>query len=163
MQIDYTELHRITFPVFGVNSDDFFLQDGLLFLDNIVIDDRNQIGKTLGLRRAQTPHQTYPIRYCYDDFVSLLRGRHRTFIDNVGFWFVYEKTKYCNVIFHKIIRVAKKEKLSYLKLSGVNFPVLVRRPPPEGKDWTGVLYVDKTPWMPYEYSETYCKPFKRKI
>lgn len=163
MYINYENINDITFPVFGVNSDDFFLQDGLLFLDNIVLDDRNQIGETIGARRAQSPHKKYPIRYCYNDFISMLRGRHRIFIDNKGFWFVYEKTKYCKVEFHRIKKVVKKDTLSYLDVVSINFPVIVNRPPPEGKAWVGMLYVDGVPWMPYEYSETYCKPFKRMI
>ena len=37
-------------------------QDGLLWCDGMVVDDRNQDGDTLGKRRLQSPHQLYPLK-----------------------------------------------------------------------------------------------------
>jgi hypothetical protein len=50
-----------------------------------------------------------------------------------------------------------------MKLNEVSFPVKIKRPPPEGKSWVGMLYLNKFPWLPYEYSENYCTNIKRKI
>ena len=45
----------INFPVFVVHTDNVELIDGILWIDNQVLDDRNMKGKTLGQRRLQSP------------------------------------------------------------------------------------------------------------
>ena len=41
----------INFPVFVVHTDNVELIDGILWIDNQVLDDRNMKGDTLGKRR----------------------------------------------------------------------------------------------------------------
>ena len=57
MVIGFRSIPKITFPVFLLDSENWEEYDGILFLDNKVLDDRNQEGKTLGARRMQTPHK----------------------------------------------------------------------------------------------------------
>ena len=45
----------INFPVFVVHTDNVELIDGILWIDNQVLDDKNMKGKTLGQRRLQSP------------------------------------------------------------------------------------------------------------
>ena len=45
----------ITFPVFTIHTDDVVLSDGLLWIENKVLDDTNMKGETLGMRRLQSP------------------------------------------------------------------------------------------------------------
>jgi hypothetical protein len=128
-----------------------------------VIDDRNQIGDSLGKRRLQTPHQLYTLKFCYIDKTDLVRAKHKTFVDSKGYVFIYAKTEYTNVVYHKILKVVPKDIITVLKLSNVSFPVVVNRPPPLGKSWVGMLYLNNRPWIPYEYSEERCTTMKRKI
>ena len=46
---------KIKFPIWVLNSNNVWEQDGVVFIDNTVLDDLNQKGDTLGKRRLQTP------------------------------------------------------------------------------------------------------------
>ena len=41
--------------LYVINSNNVWEQDGIVFIDNTVLDDLNQKGNTLGKRRLQTP------------------------------------------------------------------------------------------------------------
>jgi len=55
MALTYSKLNKIKFPIYEMPSDNWSKADGLLFLDDKIVDDKNQSGDTLGLRRLQTP------------------------------------------------------------------------------------------------------------
>ena len=61
MVIGFRGIPKITFPVFLLDSGNWEEYDGLLFLDNMILDDKNQQGKTLGARRVQTPHKNLQV------------------------------------------------------------------------------------------------------
>lgn len=163
MIVTYKEFNLINFPIFALPSDNLEVIDGLLKCDNRIVDDRNQIGETLGIRRLQTPHKLLPLKKCYEDIPGLIRAKNRVFVDNKGYCFIYERTKFCTVTFHKIVKVSRKNIATVLKISGSNFPIIVKRPPPLGMDWVGMLNFNGLPWVPYEYSENFCTPFRKKI
>ena len=50
--MDYS---KINFPVFSVHTDNVEFIDGILWIDNQVLDDKNMSGDTLGKRRLQSP------------------------------------------------------------------------------------------------------------
>lgn len=163
MVINYKHFKLINFPIYALPSSNLDVQDGLLRLENLVIDDRNQIGKSLGARRLQTFHQLLELRRCYEDIPALIRAKDRVFVDSKGYCFIYEKTKFCKLVYHKILKVAQKDIVTVLKVSHVSFPVVVKRPPPLGKTWVAMLYFNNKPWLPYEYSEERCTTKRRKI
>ena len=93
MVIGFRSIPKITFPVFLLDSENWEEYDGLLFLDNKVLDDRNQSGKTLGARRMQTPHRNlHMLKHMVEYPNGLLKQRTKYFIDNSGRPFIYEKT-----------------------------------------------------------------------
>ena len=49
------DYNNIDFPVFVLHTDNIELIDGILWIDNQVLDDKNMSGKTLGIRRLQSP------------------------------------------------------------------------------------------------------------
>jgi hypothetical protein len=163
MVITYKDLGLINFPIYGLPSDDLNVEDGLLLLDHLVVDDRNQIGDTLGKRRLQSPHKLHRLSAMFEDIGSMLQSKFRIFVDNKGYCFIYEKTKYSVVKYHKILEVKDKETYTALKVSKLNFPIIVKRPPPVTMEWIGLLYFENKPWLPYEYSEVNCKAVRRKI
>ena len=55
MVITYRTIGHVTFPAFPLPSSNWEEQDGLLYLENKLLDDKNMKGKTLGRRRLQTP------------------------------------------------------------------------------------------------------------
>ena len=61
MVITYKTLGHIAFPAFPLPSSNWEEQDGLLYLDNKLLDDKNMKGKTLGRRRPVSyTHLTLP-------------------------------------------------------------------------------------------------------
>ena len=51
MVLTYKDLNKIEFPVYKIGSGDWTRADGLLFIDDQLVDDTNQDGETLGVRR----------------------------------------------------------------------------------------------------------------
>jgi hypothetical protein len=163
MVIDYNSLELLEFPVFKLPSNNIHQQDGLIYCDNAVIDDRNQIGDTLGKRRMQTFHKILPLKACYEDLQAFLHAKGPHFIDSKGRVFTYQKTLMTKVVYHKIEKVIYKEVATIIKAEGVNFPIIVKRPPRPGIEWIAMLYYKTRPWLPYTYSEEYCQSLRRKI
>ena len=104
---------KIKFPIWVINSDNIWEQDGIIFIDEKVLDDRNQKGDTIGKRRLQTPLKNlFNLKFQIDDYIGLIKHRGKNYIDSSGKHIYYEKTKYT-------------ELASYFP----NFPI--NRPPPK--------------------------------
>ena len=54
MVISYKNESSIKFPVFVLPSNNWSREDGLLRIEGQIVDDLNQIGESLGVRRLQT-------------------------------------------------------------------------------------------------------------
>ena len=164
MVIGFRSIPKITFPVFLLYSENWEEYDGILFLDNKVLDDRNQEGKTLGARRMQTPHKNLQeLKYMVEYPNGLLKQRTKYFIDNSGRPFIYEKTTMLPLKYLKISKVELKDTATLIRVKGYNAPFTVPRPPEVGFTWAGILHVQGLPWMLYEYSETKLKDTRRKV
>ena len=62
----------IRFPAYILSEEPEEI-DGLLIIQDQVVDDRNMTGETLGMRRLQTPMKSlYPLRYMIYDEVGML-------------------------------------------------------------------------------------------
>ena len=56
-------MHKIQYPIYIISEEPEEI-DGLLLIGDQVLDDKNMPGKTLGMRRLQTPMKSkYPLRY----------------------------------------------------------------------------------------------------
>ena len=67
---------KIKFPVWVINSDNVWEQDGIIFIDDKVLDDRNQKGDTIGKRRLQTPLKNlFNLKSQIDDYIGLIKHR----------------------------------------------------------------------------------------
>jgi len=155
-------LRRIKFPVYALPSEDFYLRDGLLLLDELVVDDKNQSGDTIGKRRLQTPHKLKKLSKTYETFLDLIKENPPYLIDNEGNPFSYEKTKFATLISRKIKKKELKDTHTIVWVSEVNFPFAISRPP-LGKEWAQILYIDEHPWLLYSFSENREPNAKRKI
>ena len=155
---------NIEFPVFVLHTDNIELIDGILWIDNQVLDDKNMSGKTLGIRRLQSPMKSlYPLKYMLTDEVEILHHQGKFYIDNSGFFFTKSKTTTTQLKYHKIMRVEKKTIASRLWIKDCPFPFPLKRPLPENASWAGVLYRDGIPWIIYDLSEEKKKDSWRKI
>lgn len=81
-------MHKIQYPIYIISEEPEEI-DGLLLIGDQVVDDKNMPGKTLGMRRLQTPMQSkYPLRYQLDDEVAMMKHRGKHFIDSNGiYWY----------------------------------------------------------------------------
>ena len=115
MVITHKTIGKIQFPVFILPSSNWEERDGLLYLDNRIIDDRNMAGETIGKRRMQTPKKNLmPIRGSLSSLVGILKQTSKTFIDSKGVPFLYEKTRSCSLRYYRIKRVERKDTASVL-------------------------------------------------
>lgn len=155
-------LRSVRFPVYSFSDEDFYMQDGLLISNELVVDDKNQPGDTLGKRRLQTPHKLKKLTRTYEEFLDIVKENPGNLIDNNGKLFRYEKSSFQSIKSYKIKKKELKETHTRIWLEGVNFAFIVRSPP-LGKSWAQVLHLDNRPWLLYSFSEEKQKEVKRKI
>lgn len=163
MVITYKTLKNVTFPIYRLRSDNWSYTDGLLFLDNEVIDDRNMPGDTLGLRRLQTSDPRLgKLNKQIISVQGLLKQPKPYFIDSKGKPFIYEKTQMCSLKYQYIQRVHKTHHSSFIICKKIP-PFRVPRPPEAGHNYAGILYLKEWPYILYEYSEGPKKGTRRKV
>ena len=163
MIITYKDVPRVTFPVFKIPSSNWHKEDGLLFVDDKIVDDRNMYGATLGLRRIQSHMDLMPLKKSIDTHLGIIKQKDNTFIDTRGMPFIYERTTWCKLKYYSIRKVEQKVIASILYLDGVKAPFTIPRPPHSDMLWAGLLHLYDLPWMLYEYSETRIKDTRRKV
>lgn len=162
--LTYKALGKVAFPAYKLPNDNWHSQDGLLFIDNILLDDKNMSGDTLGKRRLQTYFkELWPLKRAVDNITAIIKQPGGAYIDSKGKCFIYEKTKFGRVKYHKIKDIEHKGNLCVLRLIGITFAFTIPRPPKPGYNWVGVLYVDGHPWVLYEYAEEKLPEMRRKI
>lgn len=165
MVISYKNESSIKFPVFVLPSNNWSREDGLLRIEGQIVDDLNQIGESLGVRRLQTPLRgLYPLKHQADTLIAMAKCKQHTFIDNNGVPFIYEKTKWFSLKYLKISKVVKKTKCCMIYVHKYKNSFTIPRPPDASMHYAGVLfYNEHLPWRLYEYSETCLKTTRRKL
>ena len=155
---------RLKFPIYPIHTDEILSVDGLLWIEDQVLDDRNMKGNTLGLRRLQSPMKSiYPIKYMIQDIPSYLAHQGKFYIDNSGYFFTKEKNTRVDLKYHKIIRVDQKDIASVLWIKDCPFPFTLARPLRKDQSWAGILYRAGVPWLLYDTSAEKKKNTWRKI
>ncbi len=155
---------KIKFPIFTVHTDEVLSVDGILWVENQVLDDTNMKGETLGLRRLQTPmNSIYPLKSMIKNIKGLIDHQGKYYIDTKGSFFRKVKTTKASLKYHKILRVEKKNIASVLWVKGCPFPFTLERPLAASESWAGLLYRDGIPWILYDTSEERKKDSWRKI
>jgi len=164
MVLTYKDIAKIEFPVYKIESGDWTRADGLLFINDQLVDDTNMDGETLGIRRMQTPFRDkYVLKRAIMSHNGILKQSNPYFIDSKGIPFAYQKTLMCKLKYMKITDVVLKDTASIIRVKGVKTPFTVPRPPAAGMEWAGILHLHGLPWMLYEYSETKLKDTRRKV
>ena len=164
MVIRYKNIGKVQFPVYELPSGNWNRQDGLLFLDGKIVDDKNMPGDTIGIRRIQTPHKNLmKLNRQLDSIRGILKSNSKHFIDSYGVPFIYEKSEFSALKYYRIKKISKKDTASLIWLDGVKNCFVVPRPPPDETRYAGVLHYGNLPWILYEYSETKNKDTRRKV
>ncbi len=139
------------FPLYVVHTDEVMEADGILWIEDQVLDDKNMSGETLGKRRLQTPMKSlYPLRYMINDEIELIKHQGKFFIDSKGEFIIYEKTEKVQLKYHKILKVERLRGRSIIKVKDIPFPFDILRPTSSEEKWAGVLYRKGIPWKLYE-------------
>lgn len=155
MYKQFKDIKGIKFPVYPLPSSDWYRQDGVLFIDSgKVLDDTNMPGTTLGIRRLQCGRTDLcKLKKAYTDFPSMLKSRHRIFIDSAGIPFIYKRTINSPLIHHSIKRVEPKDDRSIVWFSNIPYPMEIPRPPYGDARWARVLYFAGSPWFIFDFTE----------
>ena len=157
-------MQKVYYPIYVIHSDNVEELDGILWLDDQVLDDKNMQGGDLGMRRLQSPMKSiYPLRYMIEDEISMLKHRGTTFIDSKGNIVIKEKNRNAKLIYHKILKRQLKDVATIVWLKDIPFPFIERRPPPSNCSWAGVLHLSGLPWKIWEYCEEKKKDTWRKV
>ena len=155
---------KIKFPLFTVHTDDIMFIDGILWIENQVLDDTNMSGETLGLRRLQSPMTSiYPLKSMITDVRSYLQHQGKYYIDTTGRFVRKVKTVKAELKYHKIIKIEQKDVVSVLWVKGCNYPFTLQRPLALSETWVGLLYRGRMPWLVYDTATEKKKDSWRKI
>ena len=90
---EYLVTHKedLKYPLYVIHSDNVELIDGILWLDDMVLDDKNMSGDTLGMRRIQSPmNSMYNLKYQVESLRCMMNHKGKFFIDTNGKVFNYE-------------------------------------------------------------------------
>ena len=155
---------KLVFPVFTVHTNDVELVDGILWIENQVLDDKNMKGETLGLRRLQSPHKNlYKLKVMIEGFQDFVHHKGSNYIDSNGKYFRWIKNKTCSLISHKIDKVEKRDIATLIWVKDIPFPFFVKRPPEARLRYASILYMGSQPSILYSFSETKQRKTWRKI
>lgn len=161
--LNFKQINKaIKFPVYEIPSEDIYSEDGLLFLNGKVLDDRNQSGATLGERRLKTPHTKAKLIRAYPNFIDMLKSNQMLYIDSKGMPFRYERTKSCEIISKRITKKISQDTHSIIRVEGVNNLFVVSRYP-QAEQYAQIIYFDKMPWRLYGMSEKKLETFRKKL
>ena len=150
--------------MYPLPNSNWFRQDGVLFLDGQVVDERNMPGDTLGIRRLQCGRKDLlPLKRAVTSIPDLLQAKQKCFIDSRGKPFIYEKTLSSKLKCYRIARIDKKDTASVLWLNGVSFPFTIPRPPVDDLGWARVLHRGPSPWLLYDYVSRPTKDTYRRV
>ena len=73
MIITYKTINKIKFPVFQLPNSNWSTQDGLMFIDREIVDDKNMRGETLGLRRIQSPFTMMKLNRSVNNIIGIIK------------------------------------------------------------------------------------------
>lgn len=158
-----TTLTLCNFPLYVLTEEPEVI-DGLVWINDEVVDDRNMLGETLGMRRLQTPMKSlYSLHRQIDEPRNVYRHRGKHFIDSNGTYYYKELKPIGAVQYHKIATIKEKQGMRIIRCQDLAITLKTRTPPPVNAKWCGVLYVKNMPWTLWEYSETKKKNRKKKV
>ena len=164
MIVTWKDFAKLQFPLYPLPSDDWFETDGVLFINNMVVDEKNMPGETLGVRRVQCGRRDLlPLKKAILDISDLLKCKTKFFIDAKGNPFIYSKTYNSRLKCYKIKRVEQKGTASLLWLENLSCPFTIPRPPLNNPTYVRILHYKGEPWLLYDYVRDFHKPTYRRV
>lgn len=149
-------INSIQWPVYHIGTDNWFEQDGIVFIDDLVVDDLNRPGKSIGLRRLQSKRTgLFKLKEPLFSVKDILAKKKKHFISSGGEPFTYEKTGFQMIQYHLIKEFEARNSYSFLWVRDISIPFKIPRPPSNARElsWAGILYFNGHPWTVYDYSK----------
>lgn len=164
MIVTYKDFHKLRFPLYVLPSDNWYSTDGVLFLNEQVVDERKMPGETLGIRRLQSGRRDLlPLKKAILDLPALTHARTKFFIDSSGRPFIYEKTLHSRLKCYRIKKIELKDTASVLWVYGWPSPFTIARPPTGDPQWVRFILVNGSPWILYDYVRQPSKDTYRRV
>jgi hypothetical protein len=164
MIVTFKQFPHLKFPLYVLPSDNWFMTDGVLFLNDQVVDETNMPGETVGVRRIQSRRQDLlPIKKAVISIPDLIQCKTKFFIDNSGYAFIYQKTYNSKLKCYKIKGVELKDTASLLWIEGCSSPFTIPRPPLNNPSYVRILHYEGEPWIIYDYVRTRLKDTYRRV
>ena len=155
---------EVVFPVYKLDPELYLHEeDGVLWADGKVLDNKNVDHVSLGMRRLKSPlRNLYPLKRGIHTLEELLRTkRFSKFIDRYGKIGTYQRSIRMPYKCHKIRKVVLKDTYCLVRVKGVNIPFQERRDP--AAIYAGILYKNGSPWLALNYFNESFKDTWRKI
>lgn len=164
MLVTRKDLHKINFPIYVLPSDDWYITDGVLFVNEKVLDEKNMPGKTLGVRRMQCGRKDLlPLNKAILSIPDMIQCKTKVFVDYKGKPFIYEKTYRSKLKCYRIKKVEGKDSASLLWVHGISHPFTLKRPPFGDPEYVRILHYEGEPWLIYDYVRIYTKDTYRRV
>ena len=164
MIVTFKDFHNLKFPLYALPSDDWYSVDGVLFLQEQVVDEKNLPGETLGIRRLQCGRRDLlPLKKAVLDLPALISCKTKSFIDAIGRPFIYQKEHRSKLKAYKIKRIEQKETASLLWIHEWPSPFTLPRPPLGDPQWVRFLHYGDAPWIFYDYVRQPTKDTYRRV
>jgi len=161
-------LSNVKFPVFVLREFDELKEvDGVItitsYTGEYIVDNKNLEGDTLGKRRLRITGRLYPLSKVAFTFKQLLKysKKYKYFIDTNGKVFKYTKSVWTQLEYLPICGYRVTEKGYYIKPCNHVTEYLVEAL--NGMSYIGLLKLPRGGYIPYDLSDSYKKPSRRKI
>lgn len=164
MYKQFQDIKSIVFPIYKLPHSDWYRQDGILWMDGLVLDEANMPGRSLGIRRLQSGRQDlHYLKKAILDVPGLINSKWKIFIDSVGTPFIYNKTITAPLIYHQVRKIEQKDSCSVLWVKGSRHGFILQRPPYGDPRWARLLYYKGVPWTVFDFQLTRNKDSRRRV
>jgi len=163
-------LFEFEFPLYGITKTfkKIWVEFNVTYIKTntgiYVLDNKNIDGDTIGKRRLKIKSsELYIPRKIYYNIGQALHAKSNVFMDSNGVVFKYKKTKYVPLTYYKVNDVTRaKDGECILTFSQINFSYKINCRKAYSTEYVGILATDFG-FIPYEFSEVYKPPSRRKI
>lgn len=163
------KLTDIYFPIYGITNDYIktWTEYNVTFVKThsgtYILDNKNMLGETLGVRRAKIAKNKYIFRAVVFNVTQLIKSKYKTFMDTTGAIFKYKKDTFVPLKYYKVASVEELGDTGcVLKFRGINYPIKVNYRLAYSIQCIGILHTSLG-YILYEYSDKLKADTRRKI
>lgn len=168
--MEQLNLFNLNFPLYSITKTykRIWTELNVLYIKTqsgtYVLDNKNLSGDNVGKRRIKIQSsELYKPRKVYYNLSQLLHAKGNIFMDNDGVVFKYKKTQYAPLTYYKVQNVTQaKDGECILEVPQINYSYKINCRKAYSIEYIGILATEYG-FIPYEFSEEYKKPTRRKL